>query len=232
MIGLRKSDAREYQRTGEHEIWRSFSEPDSAAAYGEGFELLLGLDQHRFAPGASTRRGLTREAEIFTYVRESALAYEDSAGGSGVIQAGEFQRQTAKVGTKYTETNASSTHPAQSFQIALRLPDAGLSTSEEQSRFSAAERRGGLRLVASPDGRRRSLRLHLDVRIYSAMLDSGKHVVHELPRRHSAWLHVVEGQITMDDLLLTSGDGVAVTADWAVSFTALEETEILLVDLA
>jgi redox-sensitive bicupin YhaK (pirin superfamily) len=237
MIGLHQSDARHHQRGGEHEIWRSFSEPNGAAAYGEGFGQLLGLAEHRFAPGASARGGLGPEAEIFTYVRTGALAYGDSAGSSGVIQAGEFQRHTAKGGRRYTATNASSTHAAQSFQIRLRLPDAGMAASAEQRRFSAAERRGGLRLVASPDGRRDSLRLHLDVLIYSALLESGKHLVHELALasdggRRSAWLHVVEGQIAIADLLLTGGDGAAVTADSALSFTAQQETEILLIDLA
>ena len=101
----------------------------------------------------------------------------------------------------------------------------------EQKRFSTAERRGALCVVASPDARRGSLRLHQDALLYSALLGPGKHVVHALPEGRSAWLHLVEGEITLGDVILFSGDGAGLTGERAVSLTAREETEILLVDL-
>ena len=63
------------------------------------------------------------------------------------------------------------------------------------------------------------------------MLGRGKHVVHELREGRSAWLHLVEGEVTLGDLVLSSGDGAGLTAERAVSLTAREETEILLIDL-
>jgi len=65
----------------------------------------------------------------------------------------------------------------------------------------------------------------------SAMLDPGQHVVHELSQGRRAWLHIVQGKVTMDDVVLCAGDGAGVTAEGAVSFTAQEKAEILLVDL-
>jgi hypothetical protein len=41
----------------------------------------------------------------------------------------------------------------------------------------------------------------------------------------------VEGEVTLDGIVLTTGDGAGVTAERAVSFTAREETEILLLDV-
>ena len=64
------------------------------------------------------------------------------------------------------------------------------------------------------------------------MLDRGQHVVHELVPGRTAWLHLVSGQATLDDVVLVTGDGAGVTAGRAVSLTAREETEILLIDLA
>ena len=101
----------------------------------------------------------------------------------------------------------------------------------EQKRFSAADRRGALCVVASPDARRGSLRVHQDALLYSAMLSPGKHVVHELGQGRCAWLHLVEGEVTLGDVVLSTGDGAGVTAERAVSLTARVETEILLVDL-
>ena len=65
----------------------------------------------------------------------------------------------------------------------------------------------------------------------SALLDPGQHVVHELLPGRSAWLHLVQGEVTLGDVVLTTGDSAGVTAERAVSLTAQEETEILLLDL-
>jgi hypothetical protein len=85
--------------------------------------------------------------------------------------------------------------------------------------------------VASFDGRKGSLRLHQDAVIYSAMLDPGQHLVHELAPTRSAWLHIVHGEATLGPIVLTTGDGAAITADRAVSLTACAQTEVLLLDL-
>jgi redox-sensitive bicupin YhaK (pirin superfamily) len=127
--------------------------------------------------------------------------------------------------------NASRTEWAQVFQIGLRPWQRGLESGYEQKRFSAAERRDGLCVVASPDGRKGSLRIHQDALVYSAMLDPGQHVVHELSPGRKAWLHVVQGEITLGDLVLTTGDGAGLTDERAVSLTAQAKTEILLLDV-
>jgi redox-sensitive bicupin YhaK (pirin superfamily) len=166
-----------------------------------------------------------------TYVCEGALAYENSLGSSGIVQAGEFQRVTVGRGLHHSKTNASRTDWAHFFQIWLRPSEADLEPGYEQKRFTAAQRRGGLCVVASLDARRGSLHIHQDTLIYSALLDPGQHVVHELSPGRSAWLHVVQGEVTLGDTVLTTGDGAGLTAERVVSLTAMEESEILLVDL-
>jgi redox-sensitive bicupin YhaK (pirin superfamily) len=171
------------------------------------------------------------EAEIVTYVREGALAYEDAPGRSGVIQAGEFQGTTARRGIRRSEKNASRSNWAQVFQLLLAPSEPGLAPGHEQKRFSVAQRRGGLCVVGSADARRGSLRIHQDALMCSALLEPGQHLVHELSPGRIAWLHLVEGEVTLGDIVLTTGDGAGVTAERAVSLTAQSETEILLLDL-
>jgi redox-sensitive bicupin YhaK (pirin superfamily) len=196
-----------------------------------GLGTLETLNEERLPPGAGTPRHSHHDAEVVTYAREGALAYENSQGCSGVIQTGEFQRMTPGRGIRHNETNASRTEWAQVFQIGLRFWQTGLDSGYEQKRFSAAERRDGLCVVASPDARRGSLRIHQDALVYSAMLDPGQHVVHELSPGRKAWLHVVQGEITLGDLVLTTGDGAGLTDERAVSLTAQAKTEILLLDV-
>jgi redox-sensitive bicupin YhaK (pirin superfamily) len=117
------------------------------------------------------------------------------------------------------------------FRICLRAAQVEREPGHELKRFPAAERRGVLRLVASPDGANGSLRVRQDSRIYSSMLDPGQHLVHELSAEHSAWLHVVRGAAALGDLVLATGDGAGVIAERAVSITALRDCELLLLDL-
>jgi redox-sensitive bicupin YhaK (pirin superfamily) len=231
MIMLRRANERHHERRGKQDIWLTFYPQDRSDPLADGFGALELLNENRLPPGAGVPSHPRHDAEIVTYVREGALAYDESKGYSGVTHAGEFRRVTAGRSVRHSETNASRTDWAHFFQIWLRPWAAGLEPSHEQKRFSAAERRGGLYAVASPDARRGSLRLRQDALIYSAMLDPGQHVVHELSAGRSAWLHLVHGEAILGNIVLTAGDSAGLTTERAVSLTARAEAEILLLDL-
>jgi redox-sensitive bicupin YhaK (pirin superfamily) len=231
MFTLRRAKERHHDRLHKQDVWHTFYSQGGVDPLANGFGALEILNEDHLPPGAGVPHEPRHDAEIVTYVREGALAHEDSEGRSGVIHAGEFQRRTAGRGIRHSETNASRADWAHFFQIWLRPSQAELEPSHEQKRFSAAERRGGLCIIASPDARRGSLRIHQDALMYSAMLDPGQHVIHELSAGRSAWLHLVQGEVMLDDVVLSTGDGAGVTGERAVSLTAREQTEILLVDL-
>jgi redox-sensitive bicupin YhaK (pirin superfamily) len=188
------------------------------------------LDEHRVAPGVRVVRRTRHRAEIITYVREGALGYKDAAGRSGVTQTGEFQHRTATRGARYSETNASRTVAVRSLELSLRSSMERLPTCQEQKRFSVADRRSGLCVIASLDGRRGSHRIHEDAVMFSALLARGQHIVHEVTPGRSAWLHVVAGEVAIGDFVLTAGEGAAVFDQPAVSLTAREAAEIVLLD--
>jgi quercetin 2,3-dioxygenase len=231
MTTLRRAKDRYHERRRKRDVWLTFNPEDRADPLADGFGPLTYLNEDRLPPGAAVPRRPPQDAEIITYVREGALAYEDSMGRSIVTQAGEFQRMTAGRGIRHSETNASRTDSAHVFRVWLRPSKAGREPGFEQKRFSTAQRRDGLCVVASPDARRGSLQIHQDALVYSGMLHEGQHVIHELSPGRSAWLHVVEGEVTLGDLVLTTGDGAGVSAERAVSLTAREETELLLIDV-
>lgn len=231
MITLRRTKERHHERRHKGDAWLTFYRQDREDPLADGFGNLEILSEDRLPPRADATRPRRHDADIVTYVREGALTYADSSGRSGVILAGEFRRMSAGRRTRHSERNASGTDWAHVFRIWLRSADLGVEADHEQRRFSAAERRGMLCTIASPDGRRGSLRIRQDALIFSAILDPGQHVIHELPPGRCAWLHLVQGEVTIGDVVLTTGDGAGVTAELAVSLTAREETEILLIDL-
>ena len=231
MTTLRRAKDRHHERSHKQEFWLTFNSQDLADPLGAGMGTLQTFNETHLPPGAGGPRHPHNDTEIVTYTHEGALAYEDSMGCSGVIAAGEFQRMTAGHRIRHNETNASRTDSVHVFQIGIRSWQAGLDSGYEQKRFSAAQRRDGLCIVASPDSRRGSLRIHQDALIYSAILDSGQHMVHELAQGRSAWLHLVKGELALGDVILTTGDGAGFTDERAVSVTAREDTEILLLDM-
>ena len=179
MITLRRADERRHSRRRRQDAWRTFSASDRDDPLAGGFGALRMLNEDRLPPGARLSHP-QHDSEIVTYVREGALAYEDSMGRSGIIQAGEFRYVSTRRQGCHTETNLSRTAWAHVFQLWVCPSELELEPSDEQKRFSSAERRGILCVVASPDARRGSLRIHQDALLYSAMLDPGRHVVHEL----------------------------------------------------
>ena len=231
MLTLRRASERHRDRRLDRDAWLTFFPGDRLSPLASGFGALKSFDEDRLAPGASVPSHAPGAVEIITYVRAGALAHEDPAGSSGLIQAAEFQRTSTGPGKHTADKNASTTGWSHAFQIWLRPAHAGWTPGREQKRFSAAERRGVLCTVASPDARGGSLRLHQDVFVHAAILGPGTHVAHELGEGRIAWVHVVEGEITLGDVVLSTGDGAGLTAERSVSLTAREETEVLLVDL-
>jgi len=231
MITLRRAAERHHIERIKHDRWITFYALDRADPLADGFGGLEVLTESRLAPGAEGAFSPNHEAEIITYVIDGTLAYSDSAGGTGVLAAGEFQRWTAGPGVRRRETNALQTDAVHAFHIWLRPLHPDVPQSQEQKRFPAAERRGALRVVASQDGHDDSLRVSQDARMYSALLEPGTHVVHELAATRRAWLHVVRGELSLGDLVLSRGDGAGVEDERALSMTAQSESEILLVDM-
>jgi len=231
MISLRRNTNRRHVKRGKQEVWHSFFAEGSPGSFAGGFGFLIAFDELRLPPGDSTKPHFDDESEVVTYVYRGALSQEDTAGNSGVIHAGEFQRMSTGRCIRHKETSVSRSDWVHMFRISLLPSEIGIDRDHEQKRFTAAQRRNLLCVVASPDGRKGSLRIHQNVLVYSAVLDPGHHLVHELATGRSAWLHMVYGESTMDDIILTQGDGVGVSNVPSVSLTVQENTEILLVDL-
>ncbi len=231
MFTLRRSHDRAQSHRGTRHGWNTFIEEDAAGTPAHPFGVLENLDEERLPARCASQRQRYLDGDVVTYVREGAVAFVNSIGQAGVVHAGEFQRVTAAGRVEHRETNASHIDSTHVFQIALRGQAVDCEPSNEQMRFSVAERRGRLRVVASPDARGDSLRIHQDALVFSAILHAGQHLAHELKADRSAWVHVVEGDVSIMGNLLTAGDGAGVSAEYAVSVTARSDGEILLLDL-
>lgn len=231
MITLRKSIERRYSRISSGETWETFDRENPRDPFRGGFRTLESLSERVLAPGRDAAVESAESVEILTYAWRGDVAQEDSSGASQLLGQGEWSRTSARSGSTHRTVNGSQTEPARSFQCRF-TPDRGsLKTPPEKRRFPVAEQRGVLRLVFSPDGSHASLRLRQNARVYSSVLDPGHHVIHELTEGRAAWLQVLGGRVQLIDEVLRAGDGASFVGESAVSITAREPSEILLVDL-
>jgi hypothetical protein len=117
-------------------------------------------------------------------------------------------------------------------QIWILPRAAGLSSGYEQKHFADSEKRGRLRLVASPDGADGSVRIQQDARMFATLLVGGQTVSHSLAPGRKGWLHVARGTALVNGTALAAGDGVAIEDEAEVRIGSNDEGEVLLFDMA
>jgi quercetin 2,3-dioxygenase len=149
-----------------------------------------------------------------------------------VIKPGDVQYMSAGTGVKHSEFNASETEPVHLYQIWMLPEKQGLKPAYDQKTFTDEDKRGKLRLVASPDGRDGSVKIRQDNELYATVLSAGDSVKHELkPERH-AYVQVARGSVKLNGKKLDVGDGAAISSEKAVELEGVKDAEVLLFDLA
>src|SRR5262245_17569771 len=189
------------------------------------------INEERVAPGAGFGPHGHRDMEILSYVLEGALAHKDSTGSSSVIRPGDVQRMSAGSGVRHSEFNASASELVHFLQIWI-IPDAhGIPPSYEEKHFDTQERRGNLRLVASPDQADGSVRIHQDARVYAGLFDGAEHASLTLRERRLCYVHVARGALHVAGLHLEAGDGLKLTDSGEIDFREGKAAEVLVFDL-
>jgi hypothetical protein len=231
MIKVRHASERGRTRTGWLDSSHTFSFGDYYDPRHMGFRSLRVINEDFVAPGTGFGTHSHRDMEIISVALSGGVMHRDSTGGSGVVRPGEVQVMTAGTGVSHSEMNASKSERAHFLQIWILPEREGLRPGYEQKSFPEEERRGRLRLLASPDAAEDSLVIHQDVRLYGAHLSPGEEVSYTLGGGRHAWLQVMSGSVSLNGTALAAGDGAAVSEETALRVGAESEAEFLLFDL-
>jgi len=233
MIAIRRSEDRGHFEKGWLDTRHTFSFADYHDDRFMGFSDLRVINEDRVMPGKGFGSHGHQDMEILSHVLEGELGHEDSMGNGSTIRPGECQRMSAGAGVVHSERNGSAEHPVHFLQIWIQPRERGIQPGYEQRAFPEAERRGRLRLVASPDGRDGSLTIHQDAAVFAGVLGPGENARHEIPSGRVAWVQVARGEVTENGERLRAGDGLAATDEAALDLAGAGEAdvELLVFDL-
>ena len=161
-----------------------------------------------------------------------SLAHKDSMGNVKAIPPGDVQRMSAGTGVQHSEFNHAPNDTTHLLQIWIEPNVLSVSPSYEQKSFSAAEKQGVLRLVASPDGAQGSVTIHADASLYAGLFDAGQTA--DLPLRpgRKAYVHLVRGTLMVNGMALTAGDAALLNDETAVRISQAQAAEVLVFDLS
>jgi len=232
MLEVRQSAARGVADHGWLRSFHTFSFADYHDPRHMGFGPLRVINEDRVQPGMGFGTHGHRDMEIISYVLEGELEHKDSMGNGSVIRPGDVQRMSAGTGVRHSEYNPSRHALVHFLQIWIEPNVRGIAPSYEEKHFDAASKRGMLRLVASPDGRDGSVKVHQDAHLYGALVDGTERVAHALPAGRKAFVHVARGAVTVNGHALEAGDALKASDVGEVVIEHGRGAEVLLFDLA
>jgi quercetin 2,3-dioxygenase len=231
MWEIRKSAERGYADHGWLQSRHTFSFADYFDPAHLNFGVLRVINEDQVAPGQGFGTHGHRDMEILSYVLAGQLAHRDSMGNGSVIVPGDVQRMSAGRGVQHSEHNPSAREPVHFLQIWIQPAVAGIAPSYEQKHFSASEKRGRLRLVASPDGADGSVLLHQDAKVYAGLYDAGERTTFALKERRLTYVHVARGTISLNGTVLDAGDALKISDGASLQLQDGAGAEVLVFDL-
>ena len=232
MLTLRKSQERGFADHGWLKSFHSFSFAGCYDPEHMGFGNLRVINEDRIAPGTGFGQHGHRDMEIISYVLSGELAHRDTLGNVKAIPPGDVQRMSAGRGVMHSEFNHAEDQTTHFLQIWIEPNERGIEPSYEQKRFGDGDKRGKLRLVASPDGAEGSVRIHADARVYAGLFNADESASLALDPERPAYVHVVRGEVSVNGSKLAGGDAAKLRGEAKLTLDHGKDAEVLVFDLA
>jgi redox-sensitive bicupin YhaK (pirin superfamily) len=184
------------------------------------------------APGTGFPPHPHRDMEIITYVREGAITHKDSLGNVGRTEAGDVQVMSAGSGVTHSEYNEEDV-TTKIFQIWIQPSRTGEKPAWGAKPFPKGERSGQFVVLASGFANDNdALQIRTDARIVGATLKAGETAEYSLGAGRRGYLVPASGAVEIEGQRVNARDGAAISDLETLRVTAIEDSEIVLVDAA
>lgn len=192
---------------------------------------LVVWNDDEIAPGTGFPMHGHESMEIVSYVLEGTVTHRDSAGGQGRTEAGDVQVMSAGTGIRHEERNAGIV-PLRLFQIWLRPRESGGHPRWSTRPFPKSDRAGQWAVLASgmPHDEN-ALPIRADARVLGATLKAGQCMSTSCANTRQAYLVPTHGVVIVNGERVEAGDGIAMTDETQLVVEAIEDTEVVLVEV-
>jgi hypothetical protein len=227
---IRKANERGHANHGWLDTYHTFSFANYYDPEWMGYRSLRVINDDLVMPGMGFGTHPHRDMEIITYVLSGQLEHKDSMGNGRTIKPGEVQYMAAGTGVQHSEFNPSNEEAVHLLQIWIQPDRRGAKPHYAEKSLQDAPA-GTLNLITSKTGRDGSIAINQDADLWLGKLGEGNRVTHTLaPGRH-AWLHVAEGEVSLNGKKLSGGDAAAIDEQGSVELSATKPSQVLLFDL-
>lgn len=232
MLTLRKSEDRGFADHGWLKSYHSFSFADYHDPAFMGWGNLRVINEDFIAPGKGFGKHGHRDMEIISYVLAGELAHQDSMGNIEGIPPGDVQRMSAGTGVTHSEFNHAKDQTTHLLQIWIVPNVTGIAPGYEQKTIPPAQKRGSLRLVASPQGEQDSVTMHADAKLYLGLFDGDERAELALDPTRKAYVHLARGTLDVNDQRISAGDAIMIESESKIILAKGSDAEVLVFDLA
>ena len=230
MIETVKANDRHFSDFGWLQTYWLFSFSNYFDPHNIQFGALRVFNDDVVSPGAGFPTHPHEEMEIVTIVLDGEMTHEDSMGNKAVIRAGDVQRMSAGTGLTHSEFNLSD-RPVHFYQIWIFPDTPGLEPTYDQRLFKPSEWKNRLLPVASGQGLAETVTFHTDATIYRADLEAGKSVTVDRTAGRRIFLYLTKGRLIANGQPVGEKDQARVDAEEPLSLEALDDSELILVDV-
>jgi redox-sensitive bicupin YhaK (pirin superfamily) len=230
MMKVRRANERGHAEHGWLDSYHTFSFANYYDPEWMGFRSLRVINDDLVMPGMGFGTHPHRDMEIISYVLSGSLAHKDSMGNGRVLRAGDLQYMAAGTGVEHSEFNPAKDEAVHFLQIWIKPDRAGVAPryAEKSLRDAPA---GKPHLVTSKSGRDGSIAIHQDADLWVAKLEAGNQFTHDLANGRQAWVHVAEGEVSLNGKTLRGGDAAALIEPARLKLSAATPAQVLLFDL-
>lgn len=170
-----------------------------------------------------------RDMEIVTIVFQGTLTHRDSMGNSGKISAGEVQYMSAGTGVTHAELNDHN-ETLKLYQIWILPRKPNLEPKYAQKTFANDSPDNQLVPVASGYDLPGAIPIEADATIYTAKLNSGAELTHEVRPDHGIFVYVRDGEISINDNLLKAGDQARISEEKTLTLKASVDSNLIIIE--
>ncbi|HNK91594.1 MAG TPA: pirin family protein [Leptospiraceae bacterium] len=170
--------------------------------------------------------------EIVSIPITGELAHRDSTGNAKVIYPGEVQIMSAGTGIRHSEFNNSEKDLVNFLQIWILPKEIGIKPRYDQKFFDREKRINSIQTVVSPEPSEDAVWINQDSYFSLSTLENGKTIEYTNHiSDNGVYVFIINGSVKIDGEEFSKRDGIGISDTKSFSITALEDSEILLIEV-